>query len=107
MENLLLLGLIVLGGWFWVDSMHARERAIAAALRACKEIDVQLLDQTVTLDSIKPARNHYGQLVWRRVYGFEFSVRGVERRQGRAILRGRVLEQVQLDSDVGTTIEQY
>lgn len=107
MENLLWLGLIGLGVWFWVDSMNARERAIAAAVRACQEVDVQFLDQTVTLESIKPARNRHGHLVWRRVYGFEFSVRGVERRQGRAILRGRVLEQVQLDSDVGTTIEQY
>ena len=107
MENLLLLGLLGLGLWFWIDSMNARERAVAAAIRACREIDVQFLDQTVSLESMKPTRNRQGHLVWRRIYGFEFSAQGVERRHGRAILRGRVLEQVQLDQDEGTTIEQH
>ncbi|HRJ51809.1 MAG TPA: DUF3301 domain-containing protein [Candidatus Thiothrix moscowensis] len=107
MENLLLIGVIGLGVWFWLDSMNARERAVAAALRACREINVQFLDQTVVLESMKPARNRQGHLVLRRIYGFEFSIEGVERRRGRAILRGQALEQVQLDSDEGTTIEQY
>lgn len=107
MENLLLLAIIGAGIWFWLDSMQARERAIAAAVRACKESNVQLLDQTVALASLKPARNAQGHLVWRRIYNFEYSLQGVERRHGRAILRGRMLEQVQIDSDEGTTIEQY
>lgn len=107
MENLLLLAIIGAGVWFWIDSMNARERAIAAATRACSEVNVQLLDQTVALENLKPARNRQGHLVWRRTYGFEYSVQGVERRGGRAILRGRVLEQVQLDGDEGTTIEQH
>ncbi|MDX9989214.1 DUF3301 domain-containing protein [Thiothrix unzii] len=107
MENLLLIAILGAGVWFWIDSMNARERAIAAATRACQSINVQLLDQTVSLESLKPARNNAGHLVWRRTYGFEYSIQGVERRSGRAILRGRVLEQVQLDSDNGTTIEQH
>jgi hypothetical protein len=107
MENLLLLAMIGAGIWFWLDSMQARERAIAAAVRACREINVQLLDQTVALAGLKPARNNQGHLVWRRIYAFEYSLQGVERRHGRTILRGRVLEQVQLDTDGGTTIEQY
>lgn len=107
MENLLLLGLLGLGIWFWIDSMNAQERAVAAAVRACRELDVQFLDQTVALESMKPARSRQGHLVWRRIYGFDFSAQGVERRHGRAILRGRVLEQVQLDQEEGTTIEQH
>ncbi|MEB4592491.1 DUF3301 domain-containing protein [Candidatus Thiothrix sp. Deng01] len=107
MENLLLLGLIALGVWFWLDSLNARERAVAAAIRACREINVQFLDQTVALESLKPARNAYGQVVLRRIYGFEYSQQGVERRHGRAILRGRMLEQVQLDTDSGSIIEQH
>jgi adenylyl- and sulfurtransferase ThiI len=107
MENLLLLALIGAGVWFWIDSMNARERAIAAAARACNDVNVQLLDQTVALESIRPARNRAGHLVWRRVYAFEYSSQGVERQGGRAILRGRVLEQVQLDAAGGTTIEQH
>ncbi len=107
MENLLLLGVIGLGAWFWLDSMNAKEKAVEAAIRACKQINVQFLDQTVALESLKPARNNQGHLVARRIYAFEYSVQGVERRSGRAIMRGQVLEQVQLDTDDGTTIEQY
>lgn len=107
MENLVLIAIIGMGVWFWIDSMNARECAVLAAARACNGVNVQLLDQTVALESLKPARNHAGHLVWRRVYGFEYSIQGVERQRGRAILRGRVLEQVQLDGDGGTTIEQH
>ena len=107
MENLVWLGLLGLGIWFWVDSMNAKERAVTVAVRACREIDVQFLDQTVALESMKPVRNVHGHLVWRRIYSFDYSANGVERRQGRAILRGRVLEQVQVDREEGTTIEQY
>ena len=107
MENLVLVGLIGAGIWFWLESMQARERAIAAALHACKSMNVQFLDQTAALESLKPARNAEGRVVLRRIYGFEFSVAGVERRHGRAIMRGQRLEQVQLDTDQGTTIEQY
>ncbi len=106
MENLLLLALLSAGVWFWLDSLNARERAITAAQHACRSIGVQLLDQTVALSSMKPARNNQGRLVLRRIYSFEFSAQGVERCNGRAILRGQVLEQVQLDQNGGTTIEQ-
>lgn len=107
MENLLLLGLLGLGIWFWWDSTQARERAIAAAVRACQAINVQFLDQTASLESMKLVRNSHGRVVLRRIYAFEYSVQRVERRQGRAILRGQRLEQVQLDQDEGTTIEQH
>ena len=107
MGNLVWLGLLALGIWFWVDSMNAKERAVAVAMRACREIAVQFLDQTAALESLKPTRNAEGRVVLRRIYGFEFSVAGVERRHGRAIMRGQGLEQVQLDTDQGTTIEQY
>jgi hypothetical protein len=107
MENLLLILLLAAGAWFWWDSMNAREQAVKAAARACQQINVQFLDQTVALESIKPSRNDQGRAVLRRIYGFEYSIERVERRKGRAILCGQVLEQVQVDNDEGTTIEQY
>lgn len=108
MENLLVLALLAAGIAFWLDTLAARERAIVAAGRACQELGLQLLDQTVALESLRPARNERGHLSWRRIYGFEYSLEGVERRRGRAILLGRVLEQVQVDNPHhGTTIEQY
>lgn len=106
MENLLALAILGAIGWFWLDSLKAREHAIQAATKACRDIGVQLLDQTVALASIKPARNEMGRAVLRRIYTFEFSERGLERRQGRAIMRGQELEQVQLDQAQGMTIDQ-
>lgn len=99
---LLILAALV---YFWLDSMKSRERAIQAAHIACREIDVQLLDQTVSLQSIKPARNRRGNFTFKRIYGFDFSIDGNERRQGRAIMVGQALKQVQLDDDRGVVID--
>jgi hypothetical protein len=105
MINLLILFAFGLLAWFWQDSLRSRERAIRAAAQACKEIGAQLLDQTVSLESIKPARNKRGRLTFKRIYGFDFSVAGYERRRGRALMAGQTLEQVQIDEIEGTTIE--
>lgn len=99
---LLALGLLV---WFWISSLRSRERAIQAATAACREMGAQLLDQTVSLQSLKPARSQYGHMTWRRIYGFEFSLAGYERREGRAFMLGQRLEQVQLDRPDGLVID--
>ena len=105
MINLLILFAFGLIAWFWQDSLRTRERAIQAAAKACKEIGAQLLDQTVSLQSIKPARNKRGRLTFQRIYSFDFSVAGYERRQGRAFMLGQALKQIQVDEVEGTTIE--
>ena len=105
MGNILLLVILGLVVWFWIDSLRTRERAIIAAGRACKELEAQLLDQTVSLESIKPMRSRHGRLMFRRIYGFDFSIAGYERRRGRAFMAGQMLEQVQIDAEAGTTID--
>lgn len=107
MESLIIIAIIGLIAWFWQDSLRTRERAIRAAAQACHEVNVQLLDQTVSLESIKPIRNKRGRLVLQRIYSFDFSAIGYERRSGRTIMAGQSLRQVQLDNlEGGTTIEQ-
>lgn len=91
--------------WFWQDSLKSRERAIKAAAIACREIDAQLLDQTVALKKLKLARTEAGHLNLRRIYEFEFSLAGYERLHGRAYMLGQKLEQVQLDRAEGTVID--
>lgn len=105
MTNLIILLLLGLAVWFWYDSLRTRERAIRAAAQACREIGAQLLDQTVSLENLKPTRNKRGSMALRRIYGFDFTVAGYERRRGRAIMLGQVLEQVQIDEVEGTTID--
>jgi hypothetical protein len=86
---LLLIGALV---WFWLAALKARELAVRAASTACKAEDLQLLDETVAVVSLKPARDAEGHLVWRRVYAFEYSDTGDNRRPGSVVLLGnRVL----------------
>ncbi|PKO72753.1 MAG: DUF3301 domain-containing protein [Betaproteobacteria bacterium HGW-Betaproteobacteria-14] len=90
MPVLELIGLAVLagGGWLWLDSLRARDIGIAAARAACEAEGLQLLDDTVSIGSLKPARNEDGQLLLRRVYTFEYSDTGDNRRSGSVVLLG-------------------
>ena len=85
-----LLGLIVLAGgaWLWLDSLKARDGGIAAARAACNTEGLQLLDDTVSLASLRPVRNDDGRLLLRRVYNFEYSDTGDNRRNGSVVLLG-------------------
>lgn len=79
-----ILGLLALvsGGWFVWDSLKAREAANAALRVACEAEGLLFLDDTVALESVSPVRSHEGTLRLRRVYGFEYSDTGDDRRKG-------------------------
>jgi hypothetical protein len=85
-----LAGLVLLAGlgWFWLDSLKARDAAIQAARKACTAENLQLLDDTVSIASIKPARDDDGRLMLQRVYTFEYSDTGDNRRRGSVVLLG-------------------
>lgn len=104
-DLLMLLPLISLAllVWFWADSLRAREHALHACARACKEINAQLLDETVALRRLGLARNEYGHAVWRRTYRFEYTFDGALRLHGSVILRGRRVETVAIRSQDGGT----
>ena len=55
--------LIIAGGWYWIDSLRARERALAAGRGACERYDVQLLDETVQFAKLRLARDSLTVLV--------------------------------------------
>ena len=85
-----ILGLLVLlsGGWFLWDSMRAREAADGAMRDACKAEGLLFLDDTVALESVWPVRIDEGHVKLRRVYGFEYSDTGHNRRKGTITLVG-------------------
>lgn len=87
------IGLVVLlaAGWFWLDGFKAREAGIRAAREACADDGLLLLDDTVALASLRPERDEEGKLRWRRVYHFEYSDTGNNRRNGRVTLLGAEL----------------
>lgn len=87
-------GLIFLFGlaWFWYSSSGAREAGIQSAKSACESEGLQLLDDTVAFASVHLQRKGDGQLALHRVYNFEFSDTGNNRRNGSVVLLGdRVL----------------
>lgn len=82
--------------WLWMDSIKARELAVQYAVEACMHDGVQLLDDTVCIDSLRFARNEDGKICLRRRYHFEFSDTGENRRQGWLALLGHQLESTHL-----------
>jgi len=94
---LVLLSLLGLMLWFWQSSLRARERARIASARACRQSEVQLLDDTVALDSLWPRRDESGRLSLERIYLFEFTDTGATRRIGRLIMLGERVEVVHME----------
>jgi hypothetical protein len=88
---------IVAGVAFWIDSLRARERALAAGHRACERYGVQLLDETVQFDRLRLARDDEGRLRLKRSYTFEFSDTGDNRRHGAIVMLGAELQDMQLE----------
>ena len=75
--------------WLWIDSLHAREAAVAAARHACAVEGLMLLDDTVAIAALKLARNDDGRIQVQRAYNFEYSDTGNNRRNGSVVLLGR------------------
>ena len=82
---LLFLGLIV---WCWQFNLRYREYTIIQCRKICNEMNVQLLDQTVTLSSIRFRKDTSGKLRPLLEYNFEISMDGVNRYNGYVILLG-------------------
>ena len=82
---------------FWVDTLRARERALAAGRGACERYGVQFLDATVVFAALRIARNDEGRLRLRRTYAFEFSDTGNNRRHGAIVMLGGELQDLQLE----------
>ena len=94
---------LVLIVWFWADSLRTREHALRVCSRACKQINTQLLDETVALRRLSVARNAEGNAVWRRTYRFEYTVDGDQRLRGSVIMRGQNVETIAIQSPDGAT----
>lgn len=91
------LALLFAGIFLWVDSLRARERAVAAGREACRRYGVQLLDETVAFARLRLARDAAGRLRLRRTYVFEFSETGNNRRHGAIVMLGARLEDLRLE----------
>jgi hypothetical protein len=83
-------GILILAAaaWLWLDSLKAREAAVAAARAACDAEGLLLLDATVSIASLRLARDDDGRLRLQRAYDFEYSDTGNNRKKGSLVLLG-------------------
>lgn len=105
MTNLGILFLILLVIGFWFDTQRTHIIARAFCKRVCQELRLQLLDDTVALIHIRLKRNARGNLTFQRTYTFEVTEQGGNSRHtGTILMRGKVLEMVDLPGYMKRTI---
>jgi hypothetical protein len=85
-------------GWLFWSSLKAREAANQAIRTACKREALFFLDDTVGLRSMRPVRDNEGRMTLQRVYGFEYSDTGNNRRYGAVTMVGTTPADVQVES---------
>ncbi len=91
------LGLLA---WAWHGNRTAHERVVTIARTVCRDLNVQLLDDTVVLRRLRVYwRRHGFELV--RTYRFEFSTDGTRRDAGDVALNGMRLEWVRIEHPDG------
>jgi len=93
------LGLLLLAAslWLWYDSLRAREAGVRVSRAACEAQGLLFLDDTIAIESIWPARDDDGRLKLRRVYAFEYSDTGDNRRRGAVTLVGDAVVTLHLE----------
>ncbi len=88
---------------FFFSAIRVRELAIAAVAQASKRDDFQLLDQTVHIQRMSLSRDASGRwCIWRQ-YRFDYSLDGLERRQGHVMMLAKRVQAVVV-SEATTTV---
>lgn len=98
MTALALLALIVLLVLFWQSSVHCRDLAVQTARAVCSNQGLQFLDGTAALREIRPACSRHDGAGLIRIYSFDYSENGVERKRGCIIMRNSRISTVLLDA---------
>ena len=92
MFETLLLALLILAAWFWLDSLSKREIAIGFGRELASRCNLQLLDETVACNRLRFARDNRGHAQLLRLYEFDVSANGVDRMQCNLQLLGKQLQ---------------
>jgi len=85
---------------FWWHSDFVKNLALTMADQHCKQLGLQLLDQTMVIKGILPIRDSAGSLCLRRIYRFEFTSTGEVRYRGTIIMSGRRRESIELEPHI-------
>ena len=93
---LLILAGVIAVYWWQSGLFKGRAREIAAA--HCRQLGLQLLDQSMVITAIRPVRGSSGRIEFRRTYQFEFSSTGDRRYQGQLVMQAMRLESIELEA---------
>jgi len=85
---------LVVLGWFWLNSIRVLEIARHASKQVCNKAEVQFLDDTVAGVGIKLVRDPSGRRVLQRTYRFEYSETGNNRIEGKVVMLGETVESI-------------
>jgi hypothetical protein len=97
LDDLILIALLLAAYLYWFNGQYAKEIGLKAVRANCLDLDVQMLDEYVALNSIRLGRDQAGTMRVRRVFFFEFSSTGNERYNGMCIMLGRRVESIQME----------
>jgi len=97
-EGLFLILLLAAVAWYWWSTMQSKELAKNAGKQLCTRYDVQFLDETVEMKKIWVRRNNAGRLELCRLFFFEFATDGETRYQGRILILGKQVSDVEMDA---------
>jgi len=98
LANLFWLVLLGTAGLYFWRSGQFKGRARNLALNHCKQLELQLLDDSMVITELWPVRSAAGSLVFRRRYRFEFASIGDRRYQGEIIMIGMRLVHIELET---------
>ena len=85
---------------FWWHSDIVKNQALKLADTHCKQLGLQLLDQTMVIKGLFPVRDESGSLCLRRRYRFEFTSTGEVRYRGMIVMAGRKQQSLELEPHI-------
>lgn len=98
MHEILLAPVLLAMIWYWWETMQCKESARRAGRAACDKANVQFLDDTVEQKKVWLRRNDVGRLQFCRIFFFEFSSDGAQRYQGRIVMLGSHVREIEMDA---------
>jgi hypothetical protein len=104
-DGFTLVALAAFGLWVWHWSSIAHERVLAISGEICRDLKLQRLDDTVALRRITVSLTGWRCAV-RRIYSFDFSTTGEDRRRAEICLKSAILEWVRIDHPDGPILIQ-
>ena len=98
MDVIVFLTLFAFLLFYWFDTARAKEHAVVYGKNACRDLNLQFLDDSVLRYRTRLRRGSSGQMTFERSFKFEYTTDGIHRANGFIQLLGSRLKQLDIDS---------